>query len=797
MTGGERGVKIGGDASGSIIITGDNNIVHHGPTSSPAASKPWNVPHPHNPFFTGRKDILVQLRAILAADKSAALTQPQAISGLGGIGKTQTAVEYAYRFQQDYQAVLWAQADTETTLTTEFARIAALLALPETQAQDLDKTREAVKRWLTETADYLLILDNADDPARLKLFLPSNPAGHILLTSRARDFAVLHIDAPLILPVLSSEDAVAFLLHRTGRKATETAERAAAIELAEELGGLPLALEQAAAYIAVHQSRFQDYLVSYRKRALALLEKQGPETGGYEKTVAVTWAINFEAVAAASEASAEMLRISAFLAPNRIPEELFVVGAPDLGEMLAAALAGAKEDRLLLDELLEPLARYSLILRDIEARTYDIHRLVQAVIRHDMVEETQRRYSTRSVRAVNRIFPDVDIHTWPLCERLLPHARVCTQYYAIDCASGFQEAMRLLNQISYYLCTHALYSDAEFFSKQALSARQQVLGSEHPDVALSLNNLAELYVAQGMYTDAEPLLERAFSIWNEVLGPVHPSTALSLNNLAGLYYTQGKYADAEPLLKRALSIREQTLGQEHPETASNLNNLAELYRSQGNYGAAEPLYQRALTINEKIQGLEHPDTARTLNNLALLYKAQGRCADAEPLLKRALSIREQTLGQEHPETASNLNNLAELYREQGGYEAATPLYRRALAIMEKTLGQEHPETATILSNIGLVYGGKGDYPQSLSWCQRALAIREKTLGPEHPSVAQSLNNLAGIYFAQGNYGAAAPLLKRVLTIYRNVLGLEHPDTMAARRNYSALQLKINPPGKFW
>jgi len=701
------------------------------------------VPQARNPFFTGRDETLRALRAALVGDGAAALTQPRALSGLGGVGKTQTAVEYAYRHRQDYQAVLWAQADCAPTLLAAFIQIAAMLALPEKDAQDLDKTRQAVTRWLAGTPGYLLVLDNADDPAQIKPFLPPSPAGHILLTSRVHDFATLHIGSPLDLPVPPADEAVAFLLHRTNRPTAEGAERDAARALADELGGLPLALEQAGAYVAIHQSRFAVYLTSYRKRALDLLEKQGPETGDYDKTVAATWSLNFEAVQAASEASAELLRVRAFLAPNAIPEELLIRGASALGKTLAAALDGAGDDRLLLDELLEPLARYSLIRRDIEARTYDIHRLVQTVIQHELDEDTRRAYAERVVLAVGEAHPGPEFSNWPFLDHLLPHQQVCAEYIT-RYQRVSDEAAHLLNQTGFYLHKSAQYAEAEPLYRRAAAICEQCLGPEHPDTVLILSNLAELYRAQSRYEEAEPLYQRALAICKTVLGLEHLNTATVLSNLALLYRAQGRYADAEPLHKQVLAITEKALGLDHPDTATALNNLAAHYDVQGKYGEAEPLYKQALAIRETALGPAHPLTGNCINNLAEIYRKQGEYGKAEPLHERALAVAEQALGADHPDMAISLNNLALLYHAQGRYGEAEPLFKRALSIAEKALGPDHPDTATGLNNLALLYQAQGRYADAELLFKRALSINEKALGLGHPHTLLTRQNYANL-----------------------------------------------------
>ena len=359
---------------------------------------------------------------------------------------------------------------------------------------------------------------------------------------------------------------------------------------------------------------------------------------------------------------------------------------------------------------------------------------------------------------------------------------------------SIQEAIKL-NQQVLQLYGQGRHGEAIPLAQRALAIREKALGPDHPDTALSLNNLAELYRATGAYAKAEPLYQRALAIIEKALGPEHPYTALSLNNLAELYRATGAYAKAEPLYQRALAINEKALGPEHPDTATSLNNLAALYRATGAYAKAEPLYQRALAIREKALGREHPDTANSLNNLAALYRDTGAYAKAEPLFQRALAIREKALGPEHPDTADSLNNLAELYNATGAYAKAEPLYQRALAIHEKALGREHPGTANSLNNLAELHRATGAYAKAEPLFQRALAIREKALGREHPGTANSLNNLAELYCATGAYAKAEPLFQRALAIREKALGPEHPDTADSLNDLAILSWAADESAK--
>ncbi len=323
-----------------------------------------------------------------------------------------------------------------------------------------------------------------------------------------------------------------------------------------------------------------------------------------------------------------------------------------------------------------------------------------------------------------------------------------------------------------------------------LAIYQDILGPEHPDTALALNNLAELYRTLGDYARAEPLYRRALAIHEKVSGPEHPDTALALNNLAELYRTLGDYARAEPLYRRALAIYEKVSGPEHPDTATSLNNLAALYYHRNDPARAEPLFQRALAIYRKVLGPEHPDTALGLNNLARIYLARGKYTQAESLYRRTLDIAENVLGAEHSRTALALNSLGLLYYRLGDVSRAEPLLQRALAIREKALGPAHPDTAQSLNNLGMLYHNLGDPARAEPLYQRALAIYQKSLGPAHRDTATSLNNLAMLYYKRGELARAEPLLQRASAIWEKALGPEHPDTASSLNNLASLHARL-------
>jgi CHAT domain-containing protein/tetratricopeptide (TPR) repeat protein len=330
------------------------------------------------------------------------------------------------------------------------------------------------------------------------------------------------------------------------------------------------------------------------------------------------------------------------------------------------------------------------------------------------------------------------------------------------------------------------YADAIPLAQRALAINEKAFGTDDPNVATSLNNLAALYRAQGSYAEAEPLYKRALSIREKALGSDHPDVASVLDNLALLYHYQGRYAEAETLYGRALSIREKALGSDHPDVASVLDNLAALYQAQGRYAEAEPLFKRALGIDEKALGLDDQSVAIDLNNLAELYQTQGRYTDAEPYFVRALSIAEKTLGPDHPFVAKFLDNLAGLYQDEGRYADAEPLYKRVVEVFQKELAPNDPDNGTALNNLADLYRAQGRYADAAPLYRHSLDILKETFGPDHPSVATVLINLAEPDRAQGRYKEAEPNYRSALAIREKSLGPDHPDVSAALSDLAIL-----------
>ena len=659
-------------------------------TSSQASSAIWNVPYRRNPHFTGRDKLLEQLDQQLSSKgqedrtttRRTALTQPNAIKGLGGIGKTQIAVEYTYRSRERkrYTHIIWINAASEEALLASFAELAELLPAFSAKGEtDQRKLVSAVKRWLEQCQErWLLIFDNADDVALVGGYLPLSGRGSILLTTRAH--AVGSLATSIEVETMGFVEGTQLLLRRAQRfehASDEEINQAGNIVVA--LDHFPLALDQAGAYIEETGCSFTDYLEIYQKHRNTLLARRGEQSVNYPASVATTWLLSFQKVQQANPAAAELLQLCAFLAPDLIPEELFREGVNYWPPLLQDAAA----DLLTFQQMIEALLKFSLVKRLSDNKMLSIHRLVQAVQMDMMEPEMQRQWAERVVQAVNTAFPDhpQDIATWPQCRRYLNQAQVCSELIERYEFPSHQAAS-LLDRTGIYLTDNGLYTLAEPLHLRSLAIRQQVLGATHRDTVRSMNSLGSLYMQQTRYSQAEPLFLQALTVRQQP-GAEPLDTAQSFHHLACLYNERGRYKDAEDMFQKALEIYEPILGPEHPETVANSIGLAWTYMKQGNYSEAESPIRKALEIREQSLGPTHPTTADTLDALGWLYWHQGNYQDAELLYKQALDARKKTLESNHPVIAQNLLFLALVYRDQGNYKKAEELCEQSLSIYKQ------------------------------------------------------------------------------------------------------------------
>jgi tetratricopeptide (TPR) repeat protein len=746
---------------------------------------PRNLPFSSlGPLFQGREEMITILREKLTQTPAGRATAiaGKAVHGLGGVGKTRLAVEYAWRYAADYTALLFVGAGSPDDLRRNLAALSDrnVLDLPEQDAPEEEVREAAVLRWLGEHSRWLLILDNVDSEeaaAAVEGLVARLHGGQVLLTGRLARWST-EVE-PLELDALTEEAAAGFLLARTKTRRRTTPEDAElAVALARELGFLPLALEQAGAYIAERRLTLAAYLEEWHSRHEQVLMWFDPRVSHYPASVAAIWQTSVERLSAPAR---RMLERLAWLGPEPIPESLLDVPLPD-----------SPEEPDHRDALVE-LETYSLVTRDSESPAFTVHRLVQDVTRRSLRNGPGDGLTTEilgeALRWVNAAFvgDPQDVRAWPTLDRLASHARAVIMY--ADAAGIADPTARLMNQLAQLLYAKSLLGEAEPLMRRALAIEEKSFGAKNPNVAIRLNNLAQLLQATNRLSEAEPLMRRVVAIFESSFGEDHPNVAAALNNLALLLKATNRLSEAEPLMRRALAIDEKSFGTEHPKVALRLNNLASLLQATNRLSEAEPLMRRALAIDEKSFGAEHPKVAIRLNNLASLLQATNRLSEAEPLMRRVVTIFESSLGEGHPNVAAAFNNLAQLFQVTNRLSEAEPLIRRALAIDEESFGADHPNIARDLNNLARLLQSTNRLGEAEPLMRRALAIDEKSFGAEHPDVATDLNNLAQLLRATNRLGEAEPLMRRNLIIFLDFTrrtGHEHPYLRDALGNYRDL-----------
>jgi len=644
----------------------------------------WNVPYSRNVNFTGRESILREIReGFVSGDP---LRRVQAIHGLGGVGKTQVAMEYAYRHRDEYPIVWWVRAEEPATMLEDFVALAkplfggAINAEPETLA-------EAVKRALENRLNWLLILDNVPGAYAVGRVLPQGSGGHVIITSRNPNWR--GVGEPLQLRPWERREAIEFLRKRTGMEEVE-----AAGMLAEALGDLPLALEQAGACIEQARITVGQYLERFVTHRRELLQITQPGTD-YPETIATTWDISFHKIGGGSRVSKDLLSLLSFLAPDSISRELLKNGV----KVLPYPLAGVVKDPVSFDGAVASLLLYSLI--DANEQTISLHRLVAAVTRDRMDLSERVRWAELAVRLINEAFSfeSIDVGTWDQCSSLLPQVMAVTAHAeALEVVPQVTSA--LLNDAGRYLLKRGQYLDAKETLERALRLARSIYGDQHPAVSAIVNNLGRVCHRLGQISEAKQYYEWAVAIDEPAFGHDHPHVATVVNNYGLCLMAGGEVEAAREQFKWALAVFEKTSGADHPKLASVINNLGYATKSLGDWNGAHEHFRRALEIAEKKFGPHHPTVASILHNLGDVARGMGNLESARSYFERALAIDRAVYGPTHPDLARDVDYLGLVLKETGDFEAEKRLYEQARDAIVKTHGEAHRrarELATRLS----------------------------------------------------------------------------------------------------
>lgn len=810
-----------------------------GPLHSPI----WQVPEKRNPFFTGREEVLAKLRTTFGNNKTSPASHIQTISGLAGIGKTQVALEYAYRFHQHYSAVIWLRGETRELLRADLLKLATTLRLSIDCEEDEVQMIQAIKLWLETTSNWLLLVDNLEEPALLDQLLPEyHCKGSILITKRLSMNG--RSNGQLQLKKMDEDEGTLLLLRRASFLPIEmdlarvpAEQRTLATQLYQELGGLPLALDQAGAYMEETGCDLAGYLERFRYRCSALLSWRSQNPGSYPSSVTESVLLAQESIERQSPIALELLHLCVFFADGNVPEKVIIQGGMYLGPLLREAVA----DLLSLDKAFAILHTSTLLRRDPESRSLTMHRLVQTILKDQLTESSQKLWVERILQALYHILPaspSREVIAWPLYEMLLPHVLTCVGYVEhlnwgeqkervvslsasllLKCAdyllerARYQEVEALLERAtdlsrlsgnSAHLKVTSLralallyeklgrYSEAEHLILQVISMQKQEVTQDNPQLASSLNTLALLSGRQGKYAQAVQYGQQALLLYKQTARGDSSGIAEAFNTLAQIDVWNGHYQDATEWATRSLYVLERNLGSEHPAVAAAVHTLTITCWEQGNYARAGELCRRAYHICEQVLGPDHPNTGYPLHDRALLCKVQGQFAQAEELFQRVLLLWEQTLGPEHPENAEPLKNLGELYLLQQRYSEGEAVIQRALEIYQQNFGPEHSQMVVPLSILAALATEQGHYKQAKNLYKQACTLGNQSLDQEHPHLAQLLHGLGRLYTKQEMYTLAVPLFARALAIRTKKLGELHPDTQLTLACYQTVCAELQP-----
>jgi tetratricopeptide (TPR) repeat protein len=670
----------------------------HQAPALPSTPRPFMGVPPRIMGFAGRTDALDQLDAILVQEKPAAVTQVRfaAVQGMGGVGKTSLAIEYAHRFRALHSGVCWCPAETRTGLLTSLAGLAVVLGAAAADTADVARAAKAALQRLAERrAMWLLVYDNVTSPEEIADLLPSAGA-RVLITSRFPDWRGWAEEVSL--DVLPLAEAIQLLQRRSDR----TDEIGGKL-LAEALGCLPLALDHAAATCRRTQMPFAEYATLATTQIASV-----PRGAMYPRSVAVTFDLAIAEAAAQCPSCEALIAFFALCAPERIPMTL---------------VEGAVGDPLQRSVALAALIEISLTKHDpFEDGTpaVTVHRLVQAVAR--VRSEAKRLGPALVDRAVERllaIYPNDgfgDTRSWSTSSQLTPHV------LALWRQVPERVSAELLRRVGNYLHWRASYAQAKPLLAEALARYEQAQHADPAQLAIYLIDLAGLLWDQGDLAGARPLFERALRINEDKFGSEDAATARTLNNLGGLLRDQGDLVGARPLLERALAIREKVFGPNDAATATGLTGLGLLLQAQGDLVQARQLLERAREIRETQLGPDHPNTAHSVNNLAEVLTRLNDFDAALPLFKNAILAFERTLGHDHPNSNRVRCNLARLLLRTGKIEEGLSLAHIALASHDECLGGDHGWTKDSASVVAAAL-------DALNRSEEAKALRAHYFAP--------------------------------------------------------------------
>lgn len=704
--------------------------------------------------------------------------QRTAIVGLGGVGKTQIALEAAFRVRDQYPgcSIFWVPAVDATSFENAYREIGRQLGIKgidEDKADVKTLVREALGR--ESSGHWLLIVDNADDPdllfgdTALSDCLPFSLKGSILFTTRRHEVAV-SLDIPGRNIVTTEEinelEATDLLLQGLNSHRPNPEDAKSLVVFLEKL---PLAIKQASAYIGKTRmpvAKYLDHCKSSDKTLIKLLSKDFEDRARYKgigNPVATSWLISFEHITRDNPVAARYLKFICFLAEKDIP----------------VSLLPPATDQLEADEAIGILKAYAFITNRESSDSFDMHRLVRLATRNWLDEKgNHEECVTEVIQRLEQAFPHPRIANKDTWIKYLPHLEAALGSLE---GSANKAASVLLPKAGHCYYVLGRYQNSEQKWRQALELQEKLFGKEHPHTLASMHCIAIILSGQGKYKTAEAMYRQTVALMQKVLGRDSPDTLDCMRNFGGLLGNLGKYEEAEQMLRQSLDQRVNVLDKDDLKLFDSMHRLATFLSERGKQEEAEGLCRQALEQVRTRLGKEHARVLSCMATLGQVLRAQEKYEEAEGVIRQTMDLWEKVYGEDHPDTLRSMSELAYVLTCNGNVMEAEGLCRRALELMRNVLGEEHPDTLSTLNDLAWVLSAQGEYEEAEGILRRTAELREKVLGKEHPDILDSLTDLATVLKSQGKREEAVALMEKCHQLAVQKLAPDHYITRLSFR----------------
>ncbi|MEO3872820.1 FxSxx-COOH system tetratricopeptide repeat protein [Nonomuraea sp. B12E4] len=730
----------------------------------------WGKVPSRNVNFTGRSVLLDRLHAGLSSDVTAVV--PHTLHGFGGVGKTQLAVEYAHKYRSEYDVVWWIPADQPVLVKSSLAGLAPLLGLQAATRGGAEDAADAVLDALRRGEPFdrwLLVFDNADQPEEISDLIPQGP-GQVIITSRNHRWQGL-VDT-LAVDVFTREESVAFLSKRASLTPAD------ADRLAEELGDLPLALEQAGALHVETGISVEDYLSLLQERTSALLSESKPSE--YPMSMTAAWALSVAQLRSKLPEAVDVLRCCAFFGPEPIPRDIFRLAGHQTSD---ARLSGIFGDTILLTRAIRELGRFALATINFEARTIQVHRLVQALLRDELDEEERARYRHEVHLLLAGAAPKNpdEKANWRRYDELIAH--ILPSQLA-DCSYAGVRVM--VRDVLYYLYRSGSYQSARTFAERFVRKWSEVSGPDHPDVLIANRHLGGIVRELGEYRTAYDLDSATLEKMTTVLGPEDRETLVLSSGFAADLRAIGDWSAARELDERLRLQHARVFGETGVATLQIMNNLAIDYSLNSEYAKARDLYGRVHQMqSQSEETVGEVDVLNAWNGLARAVRLDGDSLEAVALGEEAYAYGVNELDAEHLWTLRTARDLSIAKRRAGDFESSVELAKDVHARLQRIMGDHHPDTVAAASNLSNALRAVGEIEAAYEIAAQAVAQYQRLYGQDHPYVYGCATNLGILQRMTGDAEAAKRTDMAALAGFDRRLGRDHHYSLACAVNLAS------------